>query len=280
MNKMKFLMILCLSAILLLFSEITNAQQEVAKVETNVAKGIKLNFNAGFHFSNMIGKNVQKDDNLFLFFFSENGHIKYYDDYNLNAGGYKGLLPGCKFGVGVTFDVTKYFAWGFDLNYQTKGCRIPMRELIVSYYYTTTYPDYTSTCESKSFPVSNVYSKIRLNYIVIPVRAEFKYKKFYFASGLYTGFLLNSYNTTKFNFEDKHFDVRYNVSSHYSRIDLGVLLNAGFCFPVSKDESIKVGFVSEWNINGGQSPSLDGGSYDYFCNQVFGLELKYELKIK
>jgi len=57
--------ILCLTAILLLFSEITNAQQEVAKVETNVAKGIKINYNAGFHFSNMIGKDVQKDDNIF-----------------------------------------------------------------------------------------------------------------------------------------------------------------------------------------------------------------------
>lgn len=272
--------ILCLTAMLLLFSEITNAQQEVAKVETNVAKGIKLNFNVGFHFSNMIGKDVQKDDNLFLSIHSENGYIKYYDDYNLNAGGYKGLLPGYKFGIGVTFDVTKHFAWGFDLNYQTKGCRIPMKELVVSYYYTTTYPDYTSTYESKSFPLSNVHSKIRLNYIVIPIRAEFKYKKFYFASGLYTGFLLNAPNTTKFDFEDKHFDVQYNVSSHYALIDLGVLLKAGFCFPVSKNDFIKIGLASEWNINGGESPFLVGGSYSYFCNQVFGLELKYELKMK
>jgi hypothetical protein len=61
---------------------------------------------------------------------------------------------------------------------------------------------------------------------------------------------------------------------------VGVLLNAGFRFPVSGDDSIKIGLVSEWNINGGQSPFLVGGSYQYFCNQVLGLELKYEIKLK
>jgi UDP-glucose 6-dehydrogenase len=52
---------------MLLFNGIVNAQQQVSFVEQNVSKSVKLNFNAGFHFSNMIGKNVQKDDNIFLF---------------------------------------------------------------------------------------------------------------------------------------------------------------------------------------------------------------------
>lgn len=44
---------------------IASAQQQIPIIETNMEKGVKLNINAGFHFSNMIGKNVQKDDNLF-----------------------------------------------------------------------------------------------------------------------------------------------------------------------------------------------------------------------
>jgi hypothetical protein len=278
MRKIRFLIILCTLGI----AGIANAQQQVSKNEArNAAKGIKLNINAGFYFSNMIGKDVQKDDNLFLGVHSEDGYLKYYDDYNLNAGGYKGLLPGYKFGFGITFDVTKYFACGVDLNFQTKGCLIPMKELIVSYYNTTTYPIYTSDIEVKRFPASNFHSKIKLNYIVIPIRAEFKYKKFYFTSGLYTGFLLNAVNTAKFDYEDRSFDLRYTLTGYYSPIDFGILLNTGFCFPFLEKHFIKIGLVGEWNINGIRNNRIhDGGRNSYFVNQVFGLELKYEIKIK
>ena len=258
------------------------AQQQVSSKEArNAAKGMRLNINAGFHFSNMIGKSIQKDDNLFLNIHNENDHTIYYDNYNLNAGGYIRLLPGYKFGLGITFDVTEYFACGFDLNFQTKGCLIPMKELIVSYYNTSTYPFYTSECEVKRFSASKFHSKIRLNYIVIPIKTEFKYKKFYCMPGIYTGFLINATNTTKFNFEEKQYNLRYNVSHHYSLIDFGILLNTGFCFPFLKRHFIRVGLFGEWNISGTKSRQLDGaGRYSFFCNQVFGLEFKYEIKIK
>ena len=96
----------------------TNAQEQATIEKTEkAAKNVKFNINTGFHFSNMTGKDVQKDDNLFLSIHSENGKVKSYNDYNLNAGGYKAFLPGYKFGIGVTFDKTKNFAWGVDLNF-------------------------------------------------------------------------------------------------------------------------------------------------------------------
>jgi len=261
-------------AIFILFALLSTylfAQQEVEVAEKNTEKGIKLNFNAGFHFSNMIGQNVQKYDNIHISAHSY-GSTYRYECNELYAGGYITFLPGFKFGLGLTFDKTKKFSWGFDLNFETKGCLIPIKEI--------TIVSYTSQVESKSINASNLNSKIRLNYIVIPVRTEFKYKKFYLMPGVYTGFLLGAFSTTKFDYENHRFNVQRRVSSHYSLIDLGVILNIGFCFPLPKNEFIKIGIVGEWNINGTKSRSLDGGSYSYFCNQVLGLELKYEFKIK
>ena len=275
MKTINVLIILCILSVI---GKIY-AQQQTPIVETNSDKGIKLNINVGGHFSNMIG-DVQKDDNLFLGIHNENGYFMRYNAYNLNAGGYSGLLPGYKLGLGITFDITKNFAWGFDLNYQTKGCLIPMKELIVSYYYITTYPVYTSSDEVKRFSASNFHSKIRLNYLVIPVKTEFKYKKFYCMQGIYIGVLLNAVNTTKFDYESQNFDLRYTPTSHYSRIDFGVFLNTGFCFPLSKRDFIKVGLVGEWNVSGIEGRGLLGGHYSFFSNQVLGIELKYEIKVK
>lgn len=249
------------------------AQQEV--IEKNTEKSIKLNFNAGFHFSNMIGKNVQKEDNLFINAHSTNDSPYKYECYGLYAGGYKTFLPGYKFGLGVTFDKTKNFAWGFDLNFEAKGCLIPIKEIITSYYTVITYPTYTSHFEQKSVKASNLYSKIRLNYIVIPIRTEFKYKKIYFMPGGYTGFLLSAFSSIEYDHEVRRFNIRHDVSHHYALMDLGAFLNIGFCFPLPKHELIKIGFVGEWNISGTENRFLLGGNYSYFCNQVLGLELKY-----
>ncbi|MDR2980304.1 MAG: hypothetical protein LBV02_07705 [Bacteroidales bacterium] len=141
--------ILIFAGILLLFSGIVNAQQQVAIIGTNVGKEIKLSINAGFHLSNMIGKGVQKGDNIFISAYSTNDSPDWYECYGLYAGGYNGLLPGYKFGLGITFDMNTFFAWGFDLNFETKGCRIPIKEIITSYYTTITDPFFTSTLEEK-----------------------------------------------------------------------------------------------------------------------------------
>ena len=156
-----------------------------------------------------------------------------------------------------------------------------MKELVVSYYNTTTYPVYTSNDEVKRFPASNFHSKIRLNYIVIPTRVEFKYKNFYLMPGIYTGFLLNAVNTTQFDYEDRTFNIRHTPTSHYSRIDFGVLLNIGYTYSFSNNTAIKAGLIGEWNVNGvDRLFFMNGGRYSYFCNQVLGVELKYEIKIK
>jgi hypothetical protein len=98
--------------------------------------------------------------------------------------------------------------------------------------------------------------------------------------GIYTGFLLNAVNRTKFDYENMPFDVRRTPTNHYSLIDLGMFLNTGFCFPFLEKHFIKIGLVGEWNINGIQNRGIRGGKYSFFCNQVLGLELKYEVKIK
>jgi len=298
-------MILCIIGI----TGKVNAQQQVNETEAKTAKkGIKLNLNAGFHFSNMIGKDVQKNDNIFISAYNLNTlnindypPLYNYECYGLYAGGYKGLLPGYKFGLGITFDVNNFFAWGFDLNFETKGCLIPIKEIITSYYITITYPVYTSNLEEKRVEASKLYSKIRLNYIVVPIRTEFKYKKFYCMPGMYVGFLLNAPNTTKFDYrmpdmykgfvlddinttkfddDNLYFDIKHNVSSHYAFIDCGVFLNMGFCFPFLEKHFIKIGLVGEWNVSGTESRKLIGAPYSFFSNQVLGLELKYEFKIK
>jgi len=80
------------------------AQQD----ETRKVKGIKLNYNAGFHFSNMIGKGVEKEACLTI--------TELRNSYRGSVGGKRGnmMLPGYKLGFGITFDKTKNFAWGFD----------------------------------------------------------------------------------------------------------------------------------------------------------------------
>ncbi|MDR2980303.1 MAG: hypothetical protein LBV02_07700 [Bacteroidales bacterium] len=98
--------------------------------------------------------------------------------------------------------------------------------------------------------------------------------------GIYTGFLLNAINTTKFDYEDQKFDIRHTPTSHYAWIDFGIFLNTGFCFSFSSRHSIKIGIVGEWNVSGIQRRRIPGGSYNFFSSQVFGLELKYEIKVK
>ena len=262
---MKKLIIICIIYTILCANLF--AQQEVI-VEKNTEKGIKLNFNAGFHLSNMIGKDVRKDDNLWI---TKIGHENYHG--TLYSGGYTTFLPGYKFGFGVTFDKTKNFSWGLDLNLETKGCRIPIREIIFTVYS-------GNDISEERVEASDLYSKIRLYYIVIPIKTEFKYKKFYVMPGAYTGFLLSALNFTNFEHNDQHFNFRYNVSSHYAFIDVGVFLNTGFCVPLPKQEFIKIGVVGQWNVHGIESRNLDGGSYSFFGNQVLGLELKYEFKVK
>jgi len=193
----------------------------------------------------------------------------------LYSGGYEKSLPGYKFGLGITFDRTKNFAWGLDLNFETKGCRIPIREIIFStFHYDDDYYREIVAAPSK------LHSTIRLNYIVVPIRTEFKYKKVYVMQGIYTGFLLHAANNTKFDYENQYFDFYYNVSQFYALMDLGVFLNAGLCFPLSERNSIKIGLAGAWNVSGIDARNIDGGGYSFFNNQVFGLEVKYETKIK
>ena len=264
MKTIKYLMFgLC---IFIIQQNVITAQQQVSITEINAEKGIKLNFNAGFHFSNMIGEGIEKSSYFHL-------HKKQFNSYTGEVGDAvcSKFLPGYKFGIGITFDKTKYFAWGFDLNFETKGCQIPIERICV-------YDDYEFiSCDNTS---SQLLSTIRLNYLVLPVRFEFKYKKIYFMPGAYTGFLLKANETTKLDYENQHLDFRNDISYWYAPIDLGVFLNTGFCIPLSENNSIKIGLVGEWNVNGLRKRGLKGGVYRFYSNQVLGLELKYELKIK
>lgn len=235
--------------------------QQSSEEKIKYEKSIRYAVNVGFHASNMIGENIAKEASLSL---------EKTDNYSYVASEVGGkFLFGYKFGYGVTFDKTKNFAWGIDLNLETKGFRV-----LITQIYVTNNHEYEET-----YSPSNLYSKTRLSYIVVPFRFEFKYKNFYVMPGVYTGVLVHGVNRAQFDYDGARISNSHSVSSWYSRLDLGAFLNVGFCYEVSDWSFIKIGCVGEWNLTGTDKLFVRGGKYNYFCNQVFGLEIKYELKI-
>lgn len=207
-----------------------------------------FSINAGISFSNTIGKGTV--DESFL-----NGNPP--DSYTNSSAG-RNFIIGKKFGIGLIKDLNKKFSIGLDVNYEEKGCRIPISNIW-----------YHGTSEAV-----DEHSNIKLKYIVLPLKLETRFKLIYIESGIYAGILLDADDYGTIN------GVRFerDKDSRYSLLDIGVLLGIGKRIPLSDNNTIQLGINGNWNITGNDGRSMTPG-YDHWYNQSFNLEVRFQRKI-
>lgn len=245
---MKTFHILFLLFLLHFILTINLSGQNTAEIKSFDEGSSELRFclNTGLTFSNAIGKGT--DNVSFL-----NG---YPPDCYTNSSAGTHFIFGKKFGIGFIKDLNQKFSIGLDINYEEKGCRIP-----VTYIW---HQGIAQAIDEKS--------NIRLKYIVLPIRLETRFKKMYLESGIYAGVLLDAddYGTVnRIRFErDK--------DGRYSLIDVGVGVGVGKRIPLSAKSILKLGFTGNWNVTGNESRGMTPGSDHNWFNQNFNLQVNYE----
>lgn len=220
-------------------------------------KEIRLSINTGITYSNMIGKGIVEESWI-------NG---YPPDCYTNSSASDVFKLGKKFGIGLIKDLNKTFSVGLDLNYEEKGCKIPITHLS---YLTSSNGSYELVEQEV-----NEKSNIKLKYLTLPFILETRYKMIYLQSGIYGGILLDADDSGKINGVDYERD----KDGRYSLLDLGVLIGLGTRIPISEKNIVKVGLNGNWNLTGNDSRGMTPGYKYHWYNQSFNFELKFERKI-
>lgn len=216
--------------------------------------------------SNMIGKGTLDYEQLSINRKSEGEYSAH-----LNAYACDKFSPNYKFGMGMMFDIHDLFSIGFDVNYETKGYKMPIKPLWISDIgsYDGQYID------------TDLTATIRIHYFVLPFNAEIHYKMFYFSAGIYTGVLLDSRYKIAFMYENQEFNINNKIRRGYALIDIGAHFNTGVLIPISQKDFLKIGVGGAWNISRTSKWMLYIDIVPPpFYSQVFSVELKYERKIK
>jgi hypothetical protein len=117
-------------------------------------KELKTNINTGFTYSNMIGKGIVNSSWI-------NG---YPPDCYTNYSASNDYITGLSFGVGILKDINKSFSYCFGLDYEEKGCKIP----ITHFSYLIESGGFHELVQQET----NMKSNIRLKYLVIPAKME------------------------------------------------------------------------------------------------------------
>jgi hypothetical protein len=236
-------------------------------------KGIKLSCNAGFLYSNLLGGGTRSSSWIYA---RENPVAAESDLGYVDSPKGKEFIPGYKAGLGVIVDFTKAFALNIDINYEQKGSKIPISKVL-----------YRSFQGGRAaFPLSESsdnYAKLILRQIVVPVKAELRYKMIYISPGLYMGMLLEARERGEIHIGDHHdVVVDNNYKEHCSFMDFGALMGVGVNIPLSQKQALKVGIGGAWSVTGNNAHQWGrvGVPIEPIYSQSFSLELKYEFKIK
>ncbi|MDR1757571.1 MAG: outer membrane beta-barrel protein [Bacteroidales bacterium] len=246
----------------------STAQKQITLQEAKAdTRGVYVTFNTGFSLSDMIDPGIQKQGSLNIRLYSDG---KYPLSSSFQQRACARISPNYKLGVGMLFDITRLFALGFDINYEAKGCQIPLQTLWID-------------DSNWSSPLNvDAMGTIRLHYLVLPFKTEIHYKMFYFSTGIYTGILLGENRIATVMYQDEKHKFIENVDfqhRNYSWIDFGVFFNTGVRVPLSAKDFLKIGVGGTWNVTGIRRIREGGSNLPYY-NQVFTLELRYERKIK
>lgn len=220
-------------------------------------KEIRLSINAGMTFSNTIGKGIDEDSWI-------NG---YPPDCYTNSSASDDFILGKKFGIGLIKDLNKTFSIGLELNYEEKGCKIPITHLSYLISSNGTYELVEQKVDEKS--------NIRLKYLVLPFKLETRFKMIYFQSGIYGGILLDADDFGEID----GIDFERDKDSRYSLLDFGLLVGLGTRIPLSDKNIVKIGVNGNWNITGNESRAMEPGYTYHWYNQTFYFEIKFEREI-
>jgi hypothetical protein len=223
---------------------------------------LRLNFNTGITCSNTIGKGIV--DSSWI-----NG---YPPDCYTNSSASNDFIIGKKFGIGLSRVIDKIFSIGIDINYEEKGCKIPITH--ISYLINTngTYKLVEQKIDEKS--------KIKLKYFVIPIKLETRFKFFYINSGIYTGLMFDSDDYGKLTINNQEIKFKRDNDGRYSLLDFGVLFGTGVSIPIAEKNNIKFGLTGNWNITGNDGRGMTPGYKYHWYNQSFNFEIRFERKIK
>ena len=220
-------------------------------------KDLRFSINWGIMYSNTIGKGIVEDSWI-------NG---YPPDCYTNSSASDDFIVGKKFGIGLNKDLTKTFSIGVDLNYEEKGCKIPITHLS---YLTSSNGSYELVEQD-----IDEKSNIRLKYLVLPLKLETRFKMIYFQSGIYCGILLDADEYGEIN----GIDFKNDPDSRYALMDIGVLVGLGARIPLTNKNIIKFGLNGNWNITGNDTRGMIPGYKYHWYNQSFNLEIKFERKL-
>lgn len=220
-------------------------------------KAIRFSINAGMTYSNTIGKGIVEDSWI-------NG---YPPDCYTNSSASDDFIFGKKFGIGLIKDLNKTFSIGLDINYEEKGCKIPITHLS---YLTSSNGSYELVEQEV-----DEKSSIKLKYLVLPFKLETRFKMIYFQSGIYGGVLLDADDYGKID----GIDFERDKDGRYSLLDLGVLVGLGTRIPLSEKNIVKIGVNGNWNITGNDGRGMTPGYKYHWYNQSFNFEIKFERKI-
>lgn len=220
-------------------------------------KCLFFGIHAGLNYSNIIGAGIV-----------ENSWINGYPpDCYTNSSASNDFTMGISFGAGMRKQFNKTYSLGFDLNYEEKGCKIPLTHL--------SYPLYENGIYTVIEQEISAKSNIKLKYLQVPVKIEKRFRKIYIQSGIYGGILMDADDYGKIlgiYFErDK--------DSRYALLDVGVLVGFGIMLPVTTTDDIKIGLNGNWNLSGNDGRSMTPGYEHHWYNQCFNLEIRYEKKI-
>lgn len=214
----------------------------------------RFRINAGMTLSNTIGKGTVEDSFI-------NG---YPPDCYTNSSAARHFIPGKKLGIGFMKDLNEKFSIGLDINYEEKGCRIPISFL--SYRINT-----NGTSELIQQEVDEK-SNIKLKYIVLPLKLETRLKKLFIESGIYSGILLDADDYGKIN------GVRFerDKDGRYSLLDIGVVIGLGKRIPLSAKSNLILAINGNWNLTGNDGRGMIPGYGYHWYNQSFSLDVRYE----
>ena len=220
-------------------------------------KAIRFSINAGMTYSNTIGKGIVEDSWI-------NG---YPPDCYTNSSAGDDFIFGKKFGIGLIKDLNKTFSIGLDLNYEEKGCKIPITHLSYLINSNGSYELVQQEVDEKS--------NIKLKYLVLPFKLETRFKMFYLQYGIYGGILLDADDYGEID----GIDFERDKDGRYSLLDLGVLVGLGTRIPLSDKNIVKIGVNGNWNITGNETRGMIPGYKYHWYNQSFNFEIKFERKI-
>jgi len=219
--------------------------------------GWRFGINLGITYSNTIGKGTVENSMI----------IGEPPDCYTNSSAASGFILGKKFGIGIVNSINKTFSLSLDVNYEEKGCKIPLTE--ISYLESIQGP----------YILNNQKSNIRLKYISLPLKLETKFDWFYIKTGIYVGVLVDADDYGELRINDQKIKFERDKDGRYSKFDLGGIIGAGISIPLSKIDFLKFGLNGQWNILGNDPQYVSPEYWKHWYNQSFSLEIRFEREI-